>query len=67
MTITGTLWSLLFSKPLPRKEPKPSSKTDPAVRAYVFQAQVWPMDVHWLTDKFQPGAETCEETANSAK
>jgi uncharacterized protein YciI len=28
-------------------------KNDPAVKAYVFQAQVRPFDVHFLTDKFQ--------------
>jgi hypothetical protein len=25
---------------------------DPAVKAYVFQAQVRPFDVHWVTNKF---------------
>ena len=29
-------------------------KNDPAVKAKVFQAQVRPFDVHWLTNKFHP-------------
>ena len=28
-------------------------KNDPAVKAKVFQAQVRPFDVHWLTNKYQ--------------
>lgn len=27
-------------------------KNDPAVKAYVFQAQVRPFDVHWITNKY---------------
>lgn len=37
------------------------AKNDPAVKAYAFQAQVRPFDVHWLTNKFQPGVEACTE------
>jgi uncharacterized protein YciI len=29
---------------------------DPAVKAYVFQAQVRPFTLHWMTDKFAPPA-----------
>jgi uncharacterized protein YciI len=29
-------------------------KNDPAVKAYVFQAQVRPFDVHFITDKYAP-------------
>jgi hypothetical protein len=28
---------------------------DPAVKAYVFQAQVRPVDIHFLTNKFDVG------------
>jgi uncharacterized protein YndB with AHSA1/START domain/uncharacterized protein YciI len=34
-------------------------KNDPAVKAYVFQAQVRPFDVSFLTNKFTPGAKPC--------
>jgi uncharacterized protein YciI len=43
------------------------AKNDPAVKAYVFQAQVRPFDVHWLTNKFQPGTETCSDEKAPAR
>lgn len=30
------------------------ARNDPAVKAYVLQAQVRPFDVHLLTNKYQP-------------
>jgi uncharacterized protein YciI len=36
-------------------------KNDPAVKAYVFQAQVRPFDVHFLTNKFTPGTQVCAQ------
>jgi uncharacterized protein YciI len=30
-------------------------KNDPAVKGYVFQAQVRPFDVHWITNKYCEG------------
>ncbi len=34
-------------------------KNDPAVKAYVFQAQVRSFDVRFLTNKFTPGVKPC--------
>jgi len=39
-------------------------KNDPAVKAHVFQAQVRPFDVFWVTNKFQAGIEACTEAQN---
>jgi uncharacterized protein YciI len=41
------------------EEAEALAKNDPAVKAYAFQAQVRPFDVHWVTNKFQPGMEVC--------
>jgi len=38
-------------------------KNDPAVKAFVFQAQVRPFDVSFLTNKFTPGAKSCSPQA----
>jgi hypothetical protein len=44
------------------------AKNAPVVKAFAFQAQVLPFDVHWLTIKFQPGAEACStEKASASK
>jgi uncharacterized protein YciI len=37
-------------------------KADPAVSAHVFQAQVRPFDVFWLTNKFDAYTHVCEDT-----
>jgi len=34
-------------------------KNDPAVKSFVFQAQVRPFGLSWITNKFAPGARTC--------
>jgi uncharacterized protein YndB with AHSA1/START domain/uncharacterized protein YciI len=34
-------------------------KNDPAVKAFVFQAQVRPFDMGFVTNKFTPGAKDC--------
>lgn len=35
-------------------------KNDPAVKAHVFQAQVRPFDMFWVTNKYAPDAAVCE-------
>ena len=44
-------------------EAKSIVRNDPAVKAYVFQAQVRPFDVSFLTNKFTPGAKPCADAA----
>lgn len=44
-----------------QEEAEGIAKNDPAVKARVFQAQVRPFDVFWLTNKFQAGAKVCTE------
>jgi len=41
-------------------------KNDPAVKAFVFQAQVRPFDVGFVTNKFTPGAKACTAAPASA-
>lgn len=41
-------------------------KADPAVRAHVFQAQVRPFNVFWLTNKFSPYTHVCGDAKPSA-
>jgi len=38
-------------------------KNDPAVKAYVFQAQVRPFDVHFITNKFSVSPQDCPKKA----
>ena len=39
-------------------------KKDPAVQAHVFQAQVRPFDMFWLTNKYAADAAVCREGTN---
>ena len=39
-------------------------KNDPAVKAHVFQAQVRPFDMFWLTTKYGADAAVCSESSN---
>jgi uncharacterized protein YciI len=41
-------------------------KNDPAVRAHVFQAQVRPFDMFWLTNKYAPDVAVCAEGSGTA-
>jgi uncharacterized protein YciI len=59
--------ALIIFEAAPQVEAEAIVKDDPAVKAYVFQAQVRSMDVHWLTNKVQPGVEDCEIAANPPK
>lgn len=36
-------------------------RADPAVKAHVFQAQVRPFNVFWLTNKFNASTHVCED------
>jgi uncharacterized protein YciI len=42
-------------------------KNDPAVKAHVFQAQVRPFDVFWVTNKFAADTEVCADAKPHAK
>jgi uncharacterized protein YciI len=60
--MNGDYWdsvALIIFEAVSEEEAETVVKKDPAVTAHVFRTQVRPMDVHWLTNKFQPGAETC--------
>ncbi len=41
-------------------------KADPAVKAHVFQAQVRPFDVFWVTNKFNPDVRVCLDDKQAA-
>lgn len=65
--MNGDYWDnaaiIVFEAASP-EEAETIMKNDPAVKAHVFQAQVRPFDVFWVTNKFQPGTEACAETQN---
>jgi uncharacterized protein YciI len=65
--MNGDYWDnaaiIVFEAASP-EEAETIMKNDPAVKAHVFQAQVRPFDVFWVTNKFQPGAEVCTEAQN---
>ena len=65
--MNGDYWDnaamIVFEAASP-EEAETIMKNDPAVKARVFQAQVRPFDVFWVTNKFEPGAEACTETQN---
>lgn len=63
----GNYWdnvAMVIFEASSQQEAEALAKNDPAVKTYVFQAQVRPFDVHWLTNKFQPGAQVCEESGS---
>jgi uncharacterized protein YciI len=51
----GDYWDnvalIVFEAPS-QEEAERLMKDDPAVKAYVFEAQVRPFDVHWISDKW---------------
>lgn len=62
--MNGDYWdnvALIIFEATSLQEAEALAKNDPAVKVYAFQAQVRPFDVHWLTNKFQPDAQVCEE------
>jgi len=62
--MNGDYWdnvAMIIFEAISLEEAETLAKNDPAVKVYAFQAQVRPFDVHWLTNKFQPGAEACKE------
>jgi len=69
--MNGDYWdnvALIIFEAASQEEAEALAKNDPAVKAYAFQAQVRPFDVHWLTNKFQPGVQACAEgNANPSK
>ena len=53
--MNGEYWdnaALIIFEAASQKEAEAIVAADPAVKAYVFQAQVRPFDVHFLTNKF---------------
>lgn len=60
--MNGEYWDnaamIVFEAPS-QQEAEAMAKNDPAVKAYVFQAQVRPFDVSFLTNKFMPGVKAC--------
>ena len=62
--MNGDYWDnaaiIVFEAASP-EEAETVMKNDPAVKAHVFQAQVRPFDVLWVTNKFQPRTEACSE------
>lgn len=68
--MNGDYWdnvALIVFEAASPQEAESLAKNDPAVKAYAFQAQVRPFDVHWLTNKFQPGVEACGAEKTSTK
>ena len=64
--MNGDYWdnaALIIFEASNEDEAKSIVRNDPAVKAYVFQAQVRPFDVSFLTNKFMPGAKSCADAA----
>ena len=65
--MNGDYWDnaaiIVFEAASP-EEAETIMKNDPAVNAHVFQAQVRPFDLFWVTNKFQAGIEACTEAQN---
>ncbi|HEV2687050.1 MAG TPA: SRPBCC domain-containing protein, partial [Bryobacteraceae bacterium] len=60
--MNGDYWdnaALIIFEASSQEEAESMVKNDPAVKRYVFQAQVRPFDVQFLTNKFTPGAKPC--------
>lgn len=65
--MNGDYWdnaAIIVFEAASAEEAEKIMKNDPAVKAHVFQAQVRPFDVFWVSNKFQPGAEVCAEAQN---
>jgi uncharacterized protein YciI len=60
----GDYWdnvALIVFEAASSEEAESIVKADPAVRAHVFQAQVRPFNVFWLTNKFDPYTHVCRD------
>ncbi len=58
--MNGDFWdnvALIIFEAKSQAEAKRIAHNDPAVKAYVFQAQVRPFDVHFITDKYSVGQD----------
>lgn len=58
----GDFWdnvALIVFEAASSEEAESIVRADPAVRAHVFQAQVRPFNVFWLTNKFNVGTHVC--------
>jgi uncharacterized protein YciI len=58
----GDYWdnvALIVFEAASSEEAESIVKADPAVRTHVFQAQVRPFNVFWLTNKFNPDTHVC--------
>jgi uncharacterized protein YciI len=65
--MNGDYWdnaALIIFEAASPEEAESIIKNDPAVKTHVFQAQVRPFDLFWVTNKFQPGSEACPEVPN---
>jgi uncharacterized protein YciI len=62
--MNGDYWdnaALIVFEAASLEEAETLAKNDPAVKAHVFQGQVRPFDMSWVTNKFTPGVEACAE------
>lgn len=59
----GEYWdnaALIVFEAASQQEAESIVKSDPAVKAFVFQAQVRPFTIQFLTNKFAPGVKACD-------
>ena len=64
--MNGDYWdnaAMIVFEAASQQEAESVVKKDPAVEAHVFQAQVRPFDMLWLTNKYAPDAAVCSEGA----
>src|SRR5579871_1536238 len=64
----GDYWdnvALIVFEAASSEEAESIVRADPAVRAHVFQAQVRPFNVFWLTNKFDPHTLVCGDAQPS--
>ena len=68
--MNGDYWDnaamIVFEAASPQ-EAEALAKNDPAVKAHVFQAQVRPFDMLWLTNKYGADVAVCSEGPSPAK
>lgn len=65
--MNGEYWdnaAMIVFEAASQQEAEAVVKKDPAVQAHVFQAQVRPFDMFWLTNKFSPDAAVCTESGS---
>lgn len=67
--MNGDYWdnaAMIVFEAASQQEAEAMVKKDPAVQAHVFQAQVRPFDMFWLTNKFAQDAAVCSEGESPA-